>query len=138
MEDNTKLVKSILEQIIGTELTLKKHKKTEEDYRRELFVQVITSIEKTNNRSLLLETEFNLSHFVYDEPFHEIIEALLVMLYGENAYSMIMFYLYDRYGPDNIMIELLNENNEPIKLETAYDLYDLIQKMVPSNTKKKK
>jgi hypothetical protein len=136
IEDNGQ-IKDFLEQITGTELSLKKAKLSEEDYKRELFEYIINEIERANNRSLLMETDFGLNSFKYDELFHEIIGSLLVYIFGENPTELIYFYLYKRQNTDGSLNPLLNENNEIVPLNNPTDLWILLNSKKPKKRSSK-
>lgn len=131
-------IKGFLEQITGSELSLKKLKKSEEDFRRALFEQIILSIERVNNRSLIMEKEFEISHFKYDETFHEIIDSLLLLCYGEDATNLILFYLYERKNANGSINEVMNDANNPVPLNNPTELYYAIKDFDEPKKKKKK
>ena len=62
-----------------------------------------------------------------------IIDNLLHTHYGPQGFALISWYLYERIGPDGTQIgEVLNENEEPIEINSPYELYDLLQKVNPT------
>lgn len=138
MANNTENIKFFLEKITGSELSLKKASKTEEDFNRELFEQIIIAIEQVNNRSMLMEADFEISHFKYDESFHNIIEALIVLHFGDEAMNVIYFYLYDRINPDGTINSLYNEDNILIPMNNPMDLWIALEEMKKPKSKRSK
>lgn len=136
--NDEKEVKKFLEQITGSELDLKKVKRNEDDFKRSLFETIIISIEKVNNRSWLMEKDFEISHFKYDESFHEIIDSLIMLAYGEEATNLILFYLYERVNPDGSINSLLDEENKPIMLNNPTELYYMVKALTEAKRVKKK
>ena len=88
-------------------------------------------------RSIILGIDFKLDLTEYDDKFYNIIDILLLMLYGKEASELIFFYLYDRINPeDNSINALVNDKGESFILNTPSDLRELI-KISKANSKKK-
>ncbi len=137
-EQHAQGVKQTLEVMIGTDLSLKRKKKNENDLNRELFENVILALEKANVRTALVGTEFNIDLSKYDETFYEVIDNLLVMNFGKQAAEVIFFYVYERINPDGSINELRDANDTPVILNSPTDLWELINyiKNAPSKTTK--
>jgi hypothetical protein len=119
-------VKQTLETMIGTDLSLKRKKKSEHDLNRELFEKIIIALERTNIRTALVGTEFDIDLSKYDETFYEVIDNLMLMHFGKQASEVIFFYVYERMNPDGSINELRDTNDTPIVLNNPTDLWDLI------------
>ena len=52
-------VKQTLETMIGTDLSLKRKKKSENDFNKELFEKAILALERTNVRAAIIGAEFD-------------------------------------------------------------------------------
>ena len=137
-EQHAQGVKQTLETMIGTDLSLKRKKKSEHDFNRELFEKIIIALEKANIRTAIVGTEFDLDLSKYDESFYEIIDNLMVMQFGKQAAEVIFFYVYERMNPDGSVNELRDANDMPIVLNSPSDLWDLVNfiKNAPSKTTK--
>ena len=141
MEQNEKHaqgVKQTLETMIGTDLSLKRKKKSENDLNKELFEKAILALERTNVRAAIVGSEFDLDLSKYEEPFYEAIDNLMIMHFGKQAAEVIFFYVYERINPDGSINELIDVNNEPIILNNPSELWDLVNaiKNAPSKTTK--
>jgi hypothetical protein len=141
MEQNEKHaqgVKQTLETMIGTDLSLKRKKKSENDFNKELFEKAILTLERTNVRAAIVGSEFDLDLSKYEEPFYEAIDNLMIMYFGKQAAEVIFFYVYERINPDGSINELIDVNNEPIILNNPSELWDLVNaiKNAPSKTTK--
>jgi hypothetical protein len=136
-DKNTEDIKTFLEKVIQSELSLKRQRRTGENIHKELFEQIIIAIEKVNNRSLLMEKEFSISHYVYDESFHEIIDAMFVMMFGAEATQIILFYLYERVNPDGTINELEGEGGKLTRMETPSDLWEALKALSTKKSNKK-
>ena len=125
-EKHAQGVKQTLETMIGTDLSLKRKKKSEHDLNRELFEKIIIALERANIRTALVGTEFDIDLSKYDETFYEVIDNLMLMQFGKQAAEVIFFYVYERMNPDGSINELRDTNDTPIVLNNPTDLWDLI------------
>jgi hypothetical protein len=131
-------VKQTLETMIGTDLSLKRKKKSEHDLNKEQFEKIIIALEKVNVRTAIVGSEFDLDLSKYDESFYEIIDNLIMMQFGKQAAEVIFFYVYERMNPDGSINELRDLNDMVIILNNPTDLWELINviKNAPSKTAK--
>jgi hypothetical protein len=125
-EQHAQGVRQTLETMIGTDLSLKRKKKSEYDLNKELFEKIIIALERANIRTALVGTEFDVDLSKYDETFYEVIDNLLLMQFGKQAAEVIFFYVYERMNPDGSINELRDTNDTPIVLNNPTDLWDLI------------
>ena len=115
--------------IIGVKSTLKRRKKTEVDTQREVFINTIPLLEHIVNRGPMLDADYGVNMARYDEPFFQIIDSLIYLHFGKEASELIMFYLYERVNPDGTINDVLDENNNPVPLESVEDLWELIKQL---------
>jgi hypothetical protein len=125
-EQHAQGVRQTLETMIGTDLSLKRKKKSEHDLNRELFEKIIIALERANIRTALVGTEFDIDLSKYDETFYKVIDNLMLMQFGKQAAEVIFFYVYERMNPDGSINELRDTNDTPIVLNNPTDLWDLI------------
>jgi hypothetical protein len=137
-EKHAQGVKQTLETMIGTDLSLKRKKKSENDLNRDMFEKIIIALEKTNVRTAIVGAEFDLDLSKYDESFYEVIDNLIVMQFGKQAAEVIFFYVYERMNPDGSVNELRDINDNPVILNNPTDLWELVNliKNAPSKTTK--
>jgi hypothetical protein len=134
-EKHAQGVKQTLETMIGTDLSLKRKKKSEHDLNRELFEKIIIALERANIRTALAGTEFDIDLSKYDETFYEVIDNLMLMQFGKQAAEVIFFYVYERMNPDGSINELRDVNDNPIVLNNPTDLWDLINVIKNASSK---
>jgi hypothetical protein len=134
-EQHAQGVKQTLETMIGTDLSLKRKKKSEHDLNRELFEKIIIALERANIRTALVGTEFEIDLSKYDETFYEVIDNLMLMQFGKQAAEVIFFYVYERMNPDGSINELRDTNDTPIVLNSPSDLWDLINVIKNASSK---
>ena len=129
MDDKDKHVQGIkksLETIIGTDLTLKRKRKNEDDINRDLFEKIINALDKAYVRSVLVEKDLDIDLTSYDETFYEAIDNLFLLHFGKEASELIYFYLYERIDPDGTVNELEDVNGNPLILNSPMDLWNVI------------
>jgi len=112
-------------------LVRRKKKKTA-DKKRELFISIINSIDSVNTRQHLMYTDLQLDFTNYDEPFHEIIDALIILNFGKEGADLISWYLWDRINPDGAINELVDQDGNSFALETPQELWNLLLTINPS------
>jgi hypothetical protein len=134
-EKHAQGVKTTLETMIGTDLSLKRKKKSEHDLNRELFEKIIIALERANIRTALVGTEFEIDLSKYDETFYEVIDNLMLMQFGKQAAEVIFFYVYERMNPDGSINELRDANDTPIVLNSPTELWDLINVIKNASSK---
>jgi len=134
----TEGIKQSIDGIIGNNTFLKKKRKTAEDKRREKFEKVIKILEALEVRSTILGTDLDVDLSQYDEKFHIVIDELLVLLFGEECYEIIFFYLYERLNPDGSINQLQDEKGQLINLLSPTDLWYFIKDVSTKNKKLQK
>ena len=125
-EKHAQGVKITLEEMIGTDLSLRRKKKNENDLNRELFEKIINALERANVRTAIVGTEFSIDLSNYDELFYDVIDNLIRMNFGKEASELIFFYVYERLNPDGTINELRDQNDVPIILNNPTELWDLV------------
>jgi hypothetical protein len=120
-------IKQSLENILNADFTVKRKKKTELDIERELFFNIIMSLERLNARSNILASDLDIDLIKYDEVFYNAIDKLLLLKYGKEISEIIFFYVYDRIDEEGNITYLNDTNGNPVILENVNDLWYLIQ-----------
>lgn len=135
--DDEKKVKGIqtsINTIIGADTSLRRKRKTAEDLQKEQFVNIIHDIENISARSHLTK-ELNLDLSKYDEGFYEVIDDMFALMFGEKLTAVILWYLYERMADDGSITDLIDENDKPIPLKDANELWIYIKSGMQSKTK---
>ena len=132
MEQSLNEIHTVINQLLDVKSLVRRKKKTQEVKKRELFISIINSIESIINRQNLMYADLNLDFANYDEAFLDTIDALIILHFGKEGAEIIAFYLWDRLSPDGKIEPLLDEEDRPIYLETANDLWNLLLRMNPA------
>ena len=134
-EEHTQGIKQSIEDIIGTDTTLRRKRKTEEDLNRESFEKIMLLMDEIQVRSALLHSELGLDYSNYDEKFFEIIDRMFTLSFGREAAEIIFFYVYERINPDGTINNLIDQNNEIVPINSPSDLWYLVNH-IKNKTKK--
>jgi hypothetical protein len=138
MEEHTEGIKTSIESIIGSDTILKRKKKTEDDINKESFEKIIQTMEEVQVRSTLLQADFKLDFFNYEEKFYEVIDRLFAIHFGKEASEVIFFYIYERINLDGTANQLADVDGNPIPLESPSDLWVLANYLKDKSNKVKK
>ena len=128
-------IKQSLENILNADFTVKRKKKTELDIERELFFNIIMSLERLNARSNILASDLDIDLIKYDEVFYNAIDKLLLLKYGKEISEIIFFYVYERINPDGSVNALADVDGNVVPMNGPSDLWELIQFMKNKKSK---
>lgn len=129
MQEEYSNIREAVNQLLKIKSTVKRKKQTKQTQDRDMFINIINTLEMLQTRSNLMFSDLRLDYSTYDEPFYEIIETLLFMKYGKDAYEVISFYLWERVSPDGTLNDLLDDNDNVVPLETAQDLWNVVMQL---------
>ena len=122
-------IRQAIDKLLNVKTSIKRKKQSKQLQERELFINIINSLENVQTRSSLAFTELRIDLSTYDEPYLDVIDALLLIKYGKEAYELISYYLWERVNPDGSITELHDDNDNVIPLETADDLWNIVQQV---------
>jgi hypothetical protein len=101
---------------------------------KELFIDIVNIFDECNKRTEDLEETYMMGISSYDEAFYLMIENLLYIHYGEWKTDIILWWVYDRFGPEGeIMAIELNDHDsnsaESVIVETAEQLWSFLKRI---------
>jgi len=131
MADNFKEVQTAVDNMLNVKSYVRRKKKTQSDKKKEMFVQMINSLDEIFVRQGLMYADMDVDMFKYDEKFLAVIDVMLYFHFGESRSDVIAFYLYDRRNPDGTLNPILDDNDTEIILENPYDLWNLLVMINP-------
>jgi hypothetical protein len=126
MEQHLNEIQVAINQMLNVKSLIRHKKKTQVEKKKELFISIITSIERIINRQDLMYAELNLDLTNYDEAFLDTIDALIILHFGKEGAELIAYYLWDRVAPDGTATSLIGPDDKEVVLETAQDLLLII------------
>ena len=131
MADNFKEVQTAVDNMLNVKSYVRRKKKTQSDKKKEMFVQMINSLDEIFVRQGLMYADIDVDMFKYDEKFLAVIDVMIYFHFGEACADVIAFYLYDRQNPDGTLNPILDENDTEIILQNPYDLWNLLVMINP-------
>jgi hypothetical protein len=131
MADNFKEVQTAVDNMLNVKSYVRRKKKTQSDKKKEMFVQMINSLDEIFVRQGLMYADMDIDMFKYDEKFLGVIDVMFYLHFGNACSDVIAFYLYDRQNPDGTLNPILDDNDNEIILENPYDLWNLLIMLNP-------
>ena len=131
MEKDFKQIQLGVDSIINTKTIIRRRKKSTSDKKREIFFNLINSIEELNVRQNIMYGDLNIDFSNYDEKFFSVIDTLLYMNFGTQCTDVIGFYLYERINPDGSINPLIVNEVEELFLNSPYDLWNIMCQINP-------
>lgn len=125
-EDN---IRNLFKRMLGKDIKIKDNlKSTEED----IFILFVEMLDKAKiKEDDLLEIGLDLHPIV--DPLWIVIENLLKLQFGPDTTELIMWYLYDRLGPDDKLIPIVDEiTGKEFKFKTPKDLFKYLKYRSPN------
>lgn len=122
--------------LFNSPVIVKKKKQNKNLRKKTLFISLVSQYELALIKSTKLQAEFNIDLFDYEEPYFEVIDKLMLLMWGGDVYEVITFYLYERFNLDgslNCIIETdENGNDIEIILKTPEDLFNYLIQVNPN------
>jgi len=131
MSEDFNPIKKAVDQILNIDASIKRRKHTKQQQSKELFIDAISSLQQVINRSEIVFADLNIDYSTYDEPFFQIIDKLMMILLGEEAYLIVSFYLWERTNSDGTQNIINDSEGNVIPLDNPHDLWSLIVKLNP-------
>ena len=122
-------LKDLFETILGSSITLKDTIVANEET---LFCLLVNKLDKSHHDD---EAIFELTGIDLTQSKNElwfVIEALLKIAYGQESFSMIMWYILDRFSEDKKLLPYEDEEGKEFSLVTVKDLYFFIKHRFPN------
>jgi len=121
-------VKKLFESILGSNINIKDTMVINDE---SIFCLIVNKLDKAHkdDEALYELSGMDLSRCKEDLLF--VIEALLKISYGQDAFDMIMWYILDRFNPDGKIVPFEDEKGKVFSLLTAKDLYAFVKHRFP-------
>ena len=135
-EDDIKKIQKSINEIFNIKSGLAKKRPTIKDKKRDLFNTIVSGLASINSRSLGLKHDYKIDFIEYDDPFFNVIEALLTLHFNKEQKSLIEWYLYDKFLPTGEVL-ILNDVKTGIEIptETPDDIWELVLKYEKKDNK---
>ena len=122
--------------LFNSPVIIKKKKRDQALKKKALFISLITQYEISLNKSIKLQEEFAIDLFDYEGSYFEIIDKLMLLMWGGNIYEIITYYLYERFNLDGSLNSIIETNEaeeeNEVFLKTPEDLYNYLVQVNPN------
>ena len=122
--------------LFNSPVIIRKKKRNQALKKKALFISLITQYEISLNKSVKLQEEYAIDLFDYEGTYYEIIDKLMLLMWGGDIYEIITYYLYERLNLDgsvNCLFQMNEDGTESeVILNTPEDLYSYLVKINPN------
>ncbi len=117
-------IRDLFKQMLGSDIIIKDNIKESEE---KLFILFVEQLEKAKDlEDKVVEIGLDVHPLV--DPLWIVIENMLKLQFGLDTTNLIMFYLYERIGPDGKIIPLVEEGSDKkFILKNPKDLFSYIK-----------
>lgn len=113
----------------GIKLQIKENKKSLENKRKKLFVNLIEDLKFILNRSDDLDRGYGINLVMFEDRYFKLVENLIVEHWGELIAEVIFWWIYDVVDPKNDDYYLFEKDSErKIIVRTPTQLYNAVKK----------
>ena len=124
-----KIRKSLLE-LGGLNLQVKESKKSKENKRKKLFINLIEDLKYVLNRSDNLDREYGINLLMFEDRYFKIVEEILIEHWGELVAEVVFWWIYDVKDPKESNYYLFEkETNKKYIVKTPTQLYNILKKL---------
>lgn len=121
--------------LFNSPIIIRKKKRDQALKKKALFISLITQYEISLNKSVKLQTEFAIDLFDYEGSYYEVIDKLMLLMWGGDIYEIVTYYLYERLNLDGSLNSIIETNEDgeetEVFLKTAEELYNYLLKINP-------
>jgi hypothetical protein len=122
--------------LLNSSISLKKHKINKQNKKKQLFISILNEYDLALKKSLNLSDQFKIDLYEYEENYFNVIDKLMMLMWGEAVYDLISYYLYDRVSLDGTPSPLYETQSDGSEMEiifkTPEDLYNYLVKIDPN------
>lgn len=122
--------------LFNSPIIIRKKKRDQALKKKALFISLVTQYEISLNKSVKLQTEFAIDLFDYEGSYYEVIDKLMLLMWGGDIYEIVTYYLYERLNLDGSLNSIIGTNEEGIEtevyLKTSEELYNFLIKINPN------
>lgn len=125
-------IKKLFKSILGTEVSIKDNFEENEE---KIFGTLINKLITADTIENELASLGGIDAHKLTDPLWVVVEGYMAMIYGAEATKIILWYIYDRIGPDGKVVPLEGHNGKKFILESTNDLWSYIKYKSPSTPK---
>jgi hypothetical protein len=123
-----KIRKSLLE-LGGINLQVKESKKSVENKRKSLFINLIEDLKYVLNRSNELDSKYGVNLLMFEDRYYKIVEEIIVEHWGSLVAEVIFWWIYEVFDPKKNNYYLFEKDTkQKIIVKTPTQLYSAVKK----------
>jgi hypothetical protein len=108
-------------------------KKQDEINEKDLFVELVGSMDHCWERSNTLYEVYGLNTLEFEEDYYKIMESLLLIKYGLWKTEVILWFVFGRKDEEGteypLTVQNLGEEDKEVFLNTSLELWDFLNEM---------
>ena len=124
--DQEKEIKKVIEQILGSNITMRHDASTDEDKLKDEFLKVIATFEGVWKRQNSMDVKYGVDFSTYDDPFFRTIEGFINFCFDGVAAEAIIFYVYARKDMEGTIHPYVDPNGKEYIFNSIDDLWDFL------------
>jgi len=124
--DQKKEIKEIIEQILGSNITMRFDGSSDEDKLKEEFIKVMTLFESVWKRQNDIDIKYGADFSTYDDPFFKVIEGFINFCFDGVAAEAIIFYVYSRVDERGTINPFVDPNGKEYMFDSLDDLWEFL------------
>jgi hypothetical protein len=121
-----KEIKKVIEQILGSNITMRHDTSTDEDKLKDEFLKVMAIFEGVWKRQNSMDVKYGVDFSTYDDPFFRTIEGFINFCFDGVAAEAIIFYVYARKDMEGTIHPYIDPNGKEYMFDSIDDLWDFL------------
>ena len=121
-----KEIKKVIEQILGSGITMREDYNGEEEKLKDEFASVIKKFQDIWERQIHLLEKENIDFTSYDDPYFKVIEGLINFCFDDGASDAILFYVYSRKDQDGEVLPYIDKVGKEHYFKNVDDLWEFL------------
>ena len=121
-----KEIKKVIEQILGSNITMRHDTSTDEDKLKDEFLKVMAIFEGVWKRQNSMDMKYGVDFSTYDDPFFRTIEGFINFCFDGVAAEAIIFYVYARKDMEGTIHPFVDPNGKEYMFDNIDDLWEFL------------
>ena len=122
-------IQQAVNNLLNAKTQLKKKKTNKSTPDKQTFIKLIDLWRDSFERETFLANEVGADLRNHNDIYYEIINHLCILKFGSEITRIINFYVFEKINPDGTQNQLNDDEGRVVKLDSAEDLWNLIQKI---------
>ena len=124
--DQEKEIKKVIEQILGSNITMRHDTSTDEDKLKDEFLKVMAIFEGVWKRQNSMDMKYGVDFSTYDDPFFRTIEGFINFCFDGVVAEAIIFYVYARKDEEGTIHPFVDPNGKEYMFDNIDDLWEFL------------